>query len=183
VNGAVVDLYGIDAPELGQLCDLGEKAEPCGLLAAFALQKLIDLSIEPVVCAQPEGNGEAAGQVCRAGADDLGHTMLAGGYVTALDAAPPGYRDAEARAKQASLGVWRTDFVNPADWREGRRLASERLAGNSSCKIKGVITASGSKVYYVPTDQGYNSVELDPTFGGEMLCSEEVARRDGWRRP
>jgi endonuclease YncB( thermonuclease family) len=183
VDGTIIELYGIDAPELGQLCVAGEHAEPCGLQSAFALQKLVDLAIEPVNCSPSDGEEEDAGQVCRVGTDDLAHTLLLGGYATALEAASPGYKDAEDSAKQAGLGIWRMDFVSPAEWRAGRRLATEKTAGADACKIKGVITASGARVYYVPTDQGYDSIEADPAFDGSLMCSEELARLDGWRRP
>ena len=109
--------------------------------------------------------------------------MLVGGYATALDAASPGYHVAEATAKEANLGIWHMDFIRPADWRAGQRLPAEKTAGENTCKVKGVITATGARVYYVPTDQGYDSIVFDPAFGGELMCSEELARLDGWRRP
>jgi endonuclease YncB( thermonuclease family) len=181
LHGKVIDLYGIDAPELGQLCVSGKHVEPCGLQAAYALQKLIDTSIDPIECSPVEDEDED--DVCRAGTDDMAHTLLVGGYVIAAKETSPGYHDAEETAKKANLGLWRMDFVSPADWREGKRLPAEKKAGNEACKVKGVVTATGAKIYYVPTDQGYDSIVSDPVFGGKLMCSEEFARLNGWRRP
>jgi endonuclease YncB( thermonuclease family) len=51
VDGAIVQLYGIDAPELGQLCQSEERLWPCGVDAALALSKLLTLNRSSLHCA------------------------------------------------------------------------------------------------------------------------------------
>ena len=40
----------------------------------------------------------------------------------------------------------------------------------------------GRRTYFVPTDEGYESIDVDPSRGDRYYCSDEEARRDGWRR-
>jgi hypothetical protein len=59
VDGAIVQLYGIDAPELGQLCQSEERLWPCGVDAALALSKLLTLNRSSLHCAPWSGQGKA----------------------------------------------------------------------------------------------------------------------------
>ncbi len=43
-DGEIIQLYGIDAPELGQTCLRENEPWPCGVEAALALQKMVKLS-------------------------------------------------------------------------------------------------------------------------------------------
>ena len=189
-EGQVVQLYGIDAPELGQLCESDGALWHCGMDAALALGKLVTLNQSSLRCSPWRNGGAGAAdpapgtelQVCRVGDQDLALLMLESGSVVALPDAFPDYGEAEAQARQAGLGLWHSDFVMPWQWRAGVTSPDRRSDFTRACNIKGVINPAGQRVYYVPSDPEYRAITLDPQRGGTLLCSDDEARRAGWRR-
>ncbi|MGD1879247.1 MAG: thermonuclease family protein [Kiloniellaceae bacterium] len=202
LGGTVIQLYGIDAPELGQQCFHDGQWFHCGLDAAFELHQLIQKEHAAVLCGAAPGamagvSGAESGprvQVCRAGTVDVAGFLLRSGYVVATPETTEGYRDAEATARSASLGLWHSEFVLPSEWRAGQRLPDEAAAeaagkggvgagvGAGSCPVKAVVSAAGERLYYVPTDDGYPALEADPAKVTQSFCSDEAARLAGWRR-
>lgn len=189
VDGEVIQLYGIDAPELGQLCESKNRLSPCGLNAALALDKIVSLNKSSLRCS-PWKDGQSAPQsppatvveICEVGDEDLAMLMLHSGNGLALPGAFPDYLDAERQARDARLGIWQTDFVAPWDWRAGVHSPSRPSDSTRDCNIKGVIGADGQRLYYVPTDPPYGSITIDPKRGERGFCSDEEARQAGWRR-
>lgn len=183
VNGRIIQLFGIDAPELGQSCFHDGSWYQCGLTAAFELQKLIELENTMLTCAPPPQPALPSTEVCQVGHMDVATVLLEGGYAFALPTAGPEYLAAQTTARQGRLGVWHTEQVSPAEWRAGERLPGEAAAEKGNCPVKGTVAADGRRLYYVPTDPGYDSIAVHPTHGGRRFCSDEQARAAGWRRP
>lgn len=179
IGGVRIDLYGIDAPELGQVCLHNGTRWRCGEAAAFALHKIIEVSDQPVRCEAWDAGGAQRGSTCRIGQRDLAHTLLQSGDVLALPESFPEYRESEARAKASGLGLWRGRFVEPWEWRSGRRLPEE-ADDAPACPVKGVIAAAGAKSILVPTDEGYAGTKIDPALGGKCFESDVAAFADGW---
>lgn len=185
VDGTIVQLYGIDAPELGQLCESDGNLWHCGVDAALALRKLIDLSEASFHCSPWRGASATEGPtsyVCEVRDKDVALVMLHGGYSLALPNSFPDYLEAEEQAKQARLGLWHSDFVPPWTWREGVASAARPSDAVRNCNVKGLSDGRGQRVYYVPTDPEYDAISLDPANGDVLFCSDEEARRAGWRR-
>lgn len=176
VHGQVINLFGIDAPELGQQCVHNGRPWRCGEEAALALRKLIEVADRPILCEIRRRRDGVEVGVCRVGERDLGHAMVVSGNAVADDEAFPGYVDAEAEAKRAGVGLWRGTFVPPAEWRAGRRLAKE---GKGPCMVKGVTAADGTAVYLVPTDPAFERAAA----GSRCFDSDEAARAAGFERP
>jgi endonuclease YncB( thermonuclease family) len=191
VGADVVQLYGIDAPELGQLCDSNGRLWHCGMEAALALNKLVILDRSLLRCSpwsrQDSGAPDPAPartpEVCQIGDEDVALIMLRSGNSLALPQAFPDYVDAERQARDAALGIWHSDFVVPWKWRAGVQSPQRRSDSSRDCNIKGVFGAAGQRLYYVPTDAEYPALTIDPEQGGEMFCSDEEARAAGWIRP
>lgn len=177
----VIQLYGIDAPELGQHCKHDNVWLPCGLTAAHELNKQLQLSRQEVEC-QPAPAADPSGSVCFAGDVDVAQAMLTGGYVIATPTANPDYHELEEKAREARLGLWHSQFIDPAAWRQGERLPNEPGPADEACPVKAVVLADGRRVYFVPTDETYDSITVDPAKGDRRYCSDEAARKDGWRR-
>ncbi len=129
VQGTVIRLYGIDAPELGQSCRIGERAYDCGQIARTAL---LDLTAGASVRCKlgpaspqdsPEDSG-ADGRIGRCSADgyDLSEGMAYTGWALALRPVSKRYVVFEDRARAARRGLWKGRFVAPWDWRAGARL-------------------------------------------------------------
>ena len=49
-----------------------------------------------------------------------------------------------------------------------------------SCAIKGNISSRG-RIYHMPWDPWYDSVNMDVNKGKRWFCSEDEAIRAGWR--
>lgn len=178
VGHKIVNLSGIDAPELGQRCMKEAKEWRCGLEAALALRKLT--AFGTVSCAS-EDKGVVVTGVCQIEGKDLGEVLLGQGYAVALENAPPNYKSAEAAAKDAKLGLWRGKFITPGEWRMGERLPGE-TTDTTFCVVKGVITKDQHKIFYIPSDESYNEIKVDRTKGERIFCSDDEAILAGWNR-
>jgi endonuclease YncB( thermonuclease family) len=129
VAGRVIRLYGIDAPELGQVCRIGERAYDCGKIARTAL---LDLTAGVAVRCKlaspnPEGSPEDSdtdGRIghCRADGYDLSEGMAYTGWALALRSVSERYVIFEEQARTARRGLWKGPFIAPWDWRAGVRL-------------------------------------------------------------
>lgn len=206
VDDAVYNLAGIDAPELGQICDHGGHLSACGLAAAYELRKQLELETTPIRC-RIVRTEDVATATCTVVDAEISVMLLEGGYVTALPEAEPHYAAAERSAKAAALGIWGSTFVPPAEWRAGKRLPAEHAFGASShlrgvlpwklegdtllhdpktqhmaCLVKGVVTTDNERLYYGPLDEEFESLEIDPTRGERLFCGDDEARRAGWTR-
>jgi endonuclease YncB( thermonuclease family) len=189
IDGQTVQLYGIDAPELGQYCERGGELWECGVEAALFLQKTVSFEGPPVECspwseqpAEPTGDETAIG-VCQIGPKVLGLTMVRNGYAMALPDSFPDYEDAEEEARNAKLGLWQSDFVPPWEWRGGKGTDPRSSDWVRRCNVKGALGPAGAAIYYVPTDHDYANVTIERARGERMFCSDEEARAAGWTRP
>ncbi|MDH3476244.1 MAG: thermonuclease family protein, partial [Rhodospirillales bacterium] len=79
------------------------------------------------------------------------------------------------------LGIWRGEFVLPWEWQEGKRLPSEPGDVVQVCDIKGTIDDKGRRTFYTPLNEQYDAVQVDPSKGERMFCSDDEARLAGWR--
>lgn len=123
IAGTRFRLFGIDAPDLDQICERRGRSLPCGEIARTALMDLVagsDVTCTPVKNTQAPG-GPAGGPVvarCSAGGFDIGRNMVHTGWALADPlVAPPGYRERQARARRRKVGLWRFSFAPPSEWR------------------------------------------------------------------
>jgi endonuclease YncB( thermonuclease family) len=189
-GGDIVQLYGIDAPELGQLCQREGKPWQCGVEAAFSLQKLIAMSGTAVICEDWHDATADAGptgeplRVCQLGRDqELGLSMLRNGYAVPLPGSFPYYGQIAQQAEETGLGLWSSEFMMPWEWREGRRIAQDVGQVAEECNVKGMMDGDGSRIYLVPTDADHADAKVDQARGERLFCSDEEAREGGWLRP
>ena len=190
VGGKRVRLFGIDAPELAQTCGTNGTPWNCGEQARGNLAELI--KGQTVHC---EGQGVDQHArliaVCSAGGLELNETMVAYGWALAYREFSDAYIPAETRAKANGLGIWSSQFQNPADYRlsllpappvpaaraaspPSRRSATTSPAG---CVIKGNRNRRGQWIYHLPGMPYY-----DQTRAEEMFCTEAEAQAAGYRR-
>lgn len=179
IDGKVLNLAGIDAPEIGQLCFKGGAFWPCGMRAALALQKLIGLSLENLQC-EVAAESPVPLASCEVDRQDVAEVLLRQGHVVALADSSIDYRNAQKEAKSATLGIWNGRFTDPRHWRAGGRLTVDGK-DDEDCNVKAVVSG-GEKLYYVPLDPGYKSISVEPANGDQMLCSAAEARHLGWHR-
>jgi len=182
VDGRVLRLYGIDAPELGQTCLDKSKRWRCGLQAAVELRSLLGFWGN-VACDTIRAEEEGVRAICHDPQfNDPAEVLLARGLAIALPDSVPAYRRAEIQAKNAQLGIWRGEFVAPSQWRKGERLSGPADSPAEVCDVKGIVTDKGERVYYVPTDDNYDDTTVSPERGERMFCSDDEAQLAGWKR-
>jgi len=119
VDGRIVRLQGIDAPEYRQSCRDGSGTEwPCGREARAALERLAQTPGLTCVSHEQDRYRRAVVQCHNAAGIDLAKALLNDGWAVALPRyALPGYARAEERAREAGHGIWRGEFECPSDWR------------------------------------------------------------------
>ena len=106
------------APDLDQMGKIDGSLYPCGKEAAEFLRKLI--GDRPVTCFLVEAQGKWFGYV---GDTNIEHAMIINGWALAHHS---GMSGAEIIARENKRGLWRGQFLDPDDWRAGKRLPGEK---------------------------------------------------------
>jgi endonuclease YncB( thermonuclease family) len=110
---------GIAAPEPDQQGRIAGRLYPCGREAADFLRRLI--GDQSVTCI-----GTVEGDVCLGcyvGDTNVSHAMVVNGWAVATHSS---LHPAEIIARENKRGLWRGEFVNPVEWKNGKRLPGER---------------------------------------------------------
>ncbi len=189
VGGVEVRLFGVDAPEAMQICEMNGRPWRCGLQAAKELRGLIEGRM--VVC--DERDQDAYGRVvavCRLDGVDINAWLVANGWALAYRRYADDYVAAESEAKSAGRGVWLGEMTPPWEWRQAstrgqqgwhepaRTAAIEQPLG---CNIKGNISVgSGKRYYHEPGDRDYEGTQINRA-GERWFCSAAEARAAGWQ--
>jgi len=106
------------APDLDQMGKIDGSLYPCGKDAAEFLRKVI--ADRPVTCFLVEAQGKWFGYV---GDTNIEHAMIINGWALAHHS---GMNGAEIIARENKRGLWRGRFLDPDDWRAGKRLPGEK---------------------------------------------------------
>ncbi len=131
-TGLKVRIYGIDTLEKNQKCAKDGACILCGQQTRSIAITLIAKA--PVTCAlRGERSYDREVGSCTVDGKDYAQTIIAAGWALAYRRYLPkngkghAYVTAEEKAKAARIGIWETQFIPPADWRNRKmRLACER---------------------------------------------------------
>jgi micrococcal nuclease len=89
---------------------------------------------------------------------------------------------AEREAKNENLGLWKNcDYKSAQAGREKEREQMTK-APSKDCVIKGNISKSYTKDYFVPKCPNYKRVIVDERKGEKWFCSEKEAKKAGWKK-
>ena len=181
--GAIsVRLFGIDAPEDGQLCAGADGTDwDCGDAAAARLAELA--AAGPVRCEPRDVDryGRLV-SVCTAAGVDLGGRLVAEGLARAYARYSDAYLEVEADARAAGRGLWAGAAEAPWEYRaEGFTAAAGAAAPPEGCAIKGNLSAGGERVYHLPGSPSYARTRIDPSRGEAWFCDEAAASAAGFR--
>lgn len=118
IGGREIRLFGIDAFEAGQTCEIGGRRHDCGSAAIAALQ---DLTRRGVTCKgdRYDRYGRLLA-VCFADDRDINAAMVERGHALAYRRYSRDYVDEERRAEAARAGAWAGEFEAPWDFRAGK---------------------------------------------------------------
>ena len=125
LSGTTYRLWGIDAPELNQICeDQAKTPYPCGRQAKEYLRKI--MKGHDFHCTQESRAKSETRAVARCMIDekDIGQIMVRDGWATDYKYFSKGaYTLEENQARHFRAGLWGGSFQNPRDWRKDHELA------------------------------------------------------------
>lgn len=146
IHGAQIRLYGIDAPERGQLCgDARERDYPCGRRAA---QALIQKVAGAAVTCEPKSTtaNKRVYAICRVGETDLGAWMVRSGLALANRHVSRRYLPQEERAWGAKTGLWAGVFEMPWEWRKQQTAKPTHKTVSADAPVTGAISSPSAPV-------------------------------------
>ena len=194
IHGQRIRLYGIDAPEASQPCDLDGKPWRCGQASANALAEYIGRRPSPASRATATATGgwlpraasavrvSAPGWCARAGPSPTEGTRRTSSP-TKRRRAPRSAASGAARSSSRGSGALSGEpAVALSAHAQSVRPHRHRSRHRSGCDIKGNINSKGERIYHMPGGRSYASTVIDPTRGERWFCSEAEAQAAGWRR-
>lgn len=116
-----VILWGIDAPERSQTCNLDGKPWGCYEVSKRALESLASRGeVQCVLTGEPDPFGRMFG-VCTYGTEDLNAAMIQKGMALAFSEQTQVYEPQQLEAITAGVGLWQMGvvFQEPWVWRRG----------------------------------------------------------------
>ena len=178
-----IRLYGIDAPELAQVCTLpGGGQKRCGEDASAALRRMIGDSLVYCSWIERDDYGRALG-VCAIDGLKLNLQMIRDGWAFAFVRYAQDFV-AEAKSAEASKhGLWAMKVQPPWEYRARRWNTPDPAAPDPNCPIKGNINRKGERIYHVPWSPSYERTRINLRNGERWFCGEREALEAGWRPP
>lgn len=177
-----VRLFGIDAPEWGQVCTRGGQPWDCGAAAADQLAKLVTGKFVRCSGVDTDEHDRTVAR-CMVGSVDVNRTMVSNGYAIAYRHFSTDYVPAEASAKSAKRGLWGGTFEMPSAYRRDEKAAGRAphpthraAAAAQRCKIKGNRGPHGW-IYHLPGMPYYEQTRAE-----QMFCTETQAQTAGYRK-
>ena len=182
MRGQRIRLFGVDAPEAGQICrDRNGASYRCGQRAALALSNR--LGAAPISCTPVDRDiyGRIVAK-CRQNGADIGAWLVANGYAVAYREFGTDYETQELSARTENRGIWDGTFGLPSEFRGVQRLPGVSAAPSSpGCTIKGNFNVRGECIYHLPGSRSYADTVITPSRGERYFCSVAEAETAGCR--
>ena len=124
IDGIPIRLHDIDAPEKSQRCEKAGQLWSCGRASTEALAKFIDDQLVTCIGDRTDRYKRLIA-VCYVDETDLNAGMVDAGMALAYRKYSLDYVLNEERARNARIGMWAGNFIDPWDWRRGKRLVLE----------------------------------------------------------
>jgi endonuclease YncB( thermonuclease family) len=188
VGATEIRLFGVDAFEGRQVCTRDGNPWRCGEAAANELRRLTTGYAVTCVKRDTDSYGRTVA-VCTNGTVDIAAELARAGLALAYREFSDDYVDEENEAQAARRGAWAGQFTRPWDARRGgdieprqSQTSSDAASGCRGTGIKGNISKpSGERIYHVPGSSSYAETRIDEADGERWFCTQDDARRAGWR--
>ena len=120
VAGERIRLFGIDAPESKQTCEVIGSDWACGRAAKAVLT---DALVGREVTCKGKSHDRYGRLIakCYLDGEDINARMVREGWALAYRKYSSEYVPQEMQARAASAGMWRGQFADPWDWRKQKR--------------------------------------------------------------
>jgi endonuclease YncB( thermonuclease family) len=108
ISGRQIDLFGIDAPENDQLCEVAGRKWSCGQNATFGLSAIVERQWVycRIMTADTAGRVAAICRLAGANGPDINAAMVRQGWAVADRRPPAPYLAEEKSARAAKAGIW-----------------------------------------------------------------------------
>lgn len=177
-----VRIYGIDAPETGQKCQLPKGTWNCSNAAIAELTRMVEGKTVHCVGHESDQYGRLIARCSTDGFPDLGAHLVASGLAWAFIKYSTDYSKLERGPRIKKVGIWQSR-TQPAWEYRARRWRTATQLTPESCPIKGNINAKGEKIYHAPWSRHYAKTRIEPSKGERWFCNEAEAKAAGWRAP
>lgn len=115
VQGRRVRLYGIDAPDIRQTCEIGSRTYNCGRISRTALMDLV-AGVDVRCRLRGQTKQGVALATCLAAGYDISAGMVHTGWAMAMPRQGTVYSRIEKEAEKARRGLWKGVFAPPWEW-------------------------------------------------------------------
>lgn len=180
IGRVAIRLYGIDAPEFGQMCQLPTGTWDCSRAAVDALVAMTEGKTVTCDPRQLDDYGLVVARCYTEDEPDLGARLVASGLAWAFVKYSADYIGLEMKPRRLKVGIWQAKTQAPWEYRARRREAA-KLVAPEGCPIKGIIGAKGQKIYHAPWSRHYALARVNQAKGERWFCSEAEAIDAGWR--
>jgi endonuclease YncB( thermonuclease family) len=110
-------LFGIDAPEIKQICEKDNTKIQCGVIAKSVLKNKIADKIPECIVKDKDRYQRLVAE-CFIGKESLSRFMVREGYAVAYSQYSKDFIDDEKYAKENKLGIWSMNFQVPSEYRK-----------------------------------------------------------------
>jgi endonuclease YncB( thermonuclease family) len=112
--------FGIDAPEIKQICEKDNTKIQCGVIAKSVLKNKIADKIPECVVKDKDRYQRLVAE-CFIGKESLSRFMVREGYAVAYSQYSKNFIEDEKYAKENKLGIWSMNFQIPSEYRKSLR--------------------------------------------------------------
>ena len=112
--------FGIDAPEIKQICEKDNTKIQCGVIAKSVLKNKIADKIPECVVKDKDRYQRLVAE-CFIGKESLSRFMVREGYAVAYSQYSKDFIEDEKYAKENKLGIWSMNFQIPSEYRKSLR--------------------------------------------------------------
>lgn len=181
VGGDRVRLFGIDAPEIDQPCqDARGETWECGKWASAQVRARFDATHATCRTVTRDRYLRSVAR-CFVDGNDAARVLVQNGWAFAYRQYSMDYDLDEKTALVQGVGLHSGIVQRPNAYRAGRAAVSAQQAPDG-CSIKGNISNKDERIYHLPGQENYARTRISRQKGERWFCTEEEARRAGWRR-
>ena len=112
--------FGIDAPEIKQICEKDNTKIHCGVIAKNVLKNKIADKIPECIVKDKDRYQRLVAE-CFIGKESLSRFMVREGYAVAYSQYSKDFIEDEKYAKENKLGIWSMNFQIPSEYRKSLR--------------------------------------------------------------
>ena len=112
--------FGIDAPEIKQICEKDNTKIQCGVIAKSVLKNKIADKIPECIVKDKDRYQRLVAE-CFIGKESLSRFMVREGYAVAYSQYSKDFIQDEKFAKENKLGIWSMNFQMPSEYRKSLR--------------------------------------------------------------